>query len=120
MSDAGHASGERAAAARRAELNQRSRAERFADESLAPLVWCVLLAGSVLGAVFTSDHVRQLTVGYLPEVAEFDEPALWTLCHLEGLVVGVLAAFLCLDVPIFVLAGVLRRVRPDLFERKSP
>ena len=117
MSEAGYESGRRAEVAdkacRDAQIAEQSPAERFACTVLLPIAILVMIAGSILGAVFASERVRQLVVAYLPGLLDWQTTG---LSLLGGIVVGMMASFLALDVPIVIGATTLMRVRPELFQ----
>lgn len=116
MSKEGHESGQRAEQLVKAQLAARSPVERFVIYVFQPLAWLVLIGGAVLGATFASDDVHRLAQAHLPDLGV---PLNWMLDHVGGLIVGALAAFLCLDVPTYVAVAMLQRIRPDLFAPKA-
>ena len=112
MSEAGRQSGERAERLHQQALRARSPMEVFADEFWLVAV-LLLIAGGVIGAVVVGDAVPQALA------AEMDVVGLWIINRLVGAIVGIMAAFLCVDVPLTFAMAWLKKNRPALFQRRG-
>lgn len=83
--------------------------EVFVDEFwLVAIV--ILIAGGIVGAVAVGDIVPQSLASLM------DGVGLWIVNRLAGAVVGILAAFLCIDVPLTFAVAWLKKKRPALFQ----
>jgi len=112
MSEAGQQSGERAERLHQQALRARSPMEVFADEFWLVAV-LVLIAGAVVGAVAVGETVPQALA------ADMNVVGLWIVNRKAGAVVGILAAFLCIDVPLTFAVAWLKKNRPALFQRRG-
>ena len=109
MSEAGHQSGERAERLHQQAMRARSAMEVFADEFWL-LAIVILIAGGVCGAVSLDNGIPQSVA------TEIGEPMFWIANRVAGLVVGMLGAFLIIDVPLTVAVMWLRKHRPAIFQ----
>lgn len=109
MTEAGYQSGERAERLHQEALRARSHMEVFADEFLLVAV-LILLAGGVLGAIEMGDCIPQ------SPAADMNPLVLWIANRLAAFLVGFLAAFLCIGVPLTAAVSWLKKYRPALFQ----
>lgn len=83
--------------------------EVFADEFWLVAV-AILFVGGVSGAVVVGDTVPQSLASLM------DGAGLWIVNRLAGAIVGTMAAFLCIDVPLTFAVAWLKKSRPELFQ----
>ncbi|NKF95629.1 hypothetical protein GO290_02729 [Ralstonia solanacearum] len=118
MSEAGRASGDRHARLEEQRLRARSPVEVFADESVSWLEIIYFVAG-VLGAIFLADAVRPAIYSLIDGAKEpytLSWVLGWLISRLAAFAVGVMAAFLAIDVPLAIGLLCLKKYRPELFQ----
>lgn len=79
----------------------------------------ILLVGGVLGAIFVTDAVRptvEALIGVSKEPYILSWVAGWLISRATGFVIGVLAAFIVVDVPFTFVIIWLKKHHPELFQ----
>ena len=89
--------------------------EVFEEDYFVPVAMLALIVGGACGAVFASDATRSFALSFFPDLSP---PLILLIIYGGGFVIGMLIAFLLVDVPTYLSVTLLRRMRPDLFARR--
>lgn len=116
MSEAGRASGDRHARLEEQRLRTRSPVEVFADECGAGLAVIYFVAG-IFGAIFLADAVWPAVDALINgEPYSLSWFLGWLISRTAAFFVGMLAAFLAVDVLLTLGLVWLKKHRPELFQ----